>query len=186
MVTWRIARDMCLALAVGAILCGAAACVRHSRHVVPDQGKTADVVQTDNAGSAAGPDANGQGASKASAKEVKRLQKAADKGDAKAQVTLAAMYGMGQGVPLDYVKAAELLQKAVDQGEPQAQAFLGRMYMLGLGVPKDVAKGCDLLRQAAATGDPAATRMLGFCPGDAKGAAASDSGPAEAPRKEQQ
>jgi len=192
MVNWRTVRSVCFALAVGAILCGAASCAKHSRDVSAEQGKAADAVQTDNAGSSAAqplsdsPDTKGQDAPQVSAKEVKSLRKAADQGDAKAQITLGAMYGMGQGVPRDYAKAAEFLRKAADQGEPQAQGFLGMMYAQGLGVPTDVKKGCDLLRQAAAKGDPSGTEGLRVFCGDAKETGASDPGPAEAPRKEQQ
>jgi len=148
---------MCLALAVGVLLCGGAACVRHNRHAATEQGKTADAVQADNAGSAAAqPDADSP-----DAKEVKRLQKAADKGNVKAQSALGRMYVQGQGVPQDYAKAAELLQKAADKGDVKAQVTLAAMYGMGQGVPQDYAKAAELLQKAADKGEPQAQALLG-------------------------
>ena len=54
-------------------------------------------------------------------KAAELYQKAADQGNAKAQMNLGWLYENGQGVPKDLGKAAELYQKAADQGDAPAQ-----------------------------------------------------------------
>ena len=77
----------------------------------------------------------------------------AEKGDARAQVSLRGMYYNGQGVQRDYAEAAKWVRKAAEQGYAPAQAYLGVLYWNGQGVPQDAVlayKGLNL----AATQDP--------------------------------
>jgi len=62
----------------------------------------------------------------------------AEKGDARAQLSLGGMYYNGQGVRQDYAEAAEWTRKAAEQGYAPAQADLGVLYWNGQGVPQDV------------------------------------------------
>lgn len=62
----------------------------------------------------------------------------AEKGNAKAQFNLAALYAKGEdGLPQDYAEAAKWYRKAAEQGDAEAQAALGRLYANGTGVPQE-------------------------------------------------
>ena len=65
------------------------------------------------------------------------LQKAAEKGDSRAQTLLGLWYFNGQNGQKDYVKAAEWFSKAAEQGDINAQSKLGLLYFTGQGVPED-------------------------------------------------
>ena len=65
------------------------------------------------------------------------FRKAADQGQAIAQLILGAMYAEGEGVPKDDQQALYWYRKAADQGQAEAQFNLGLMYANGQGVPKD-------------------------------------------------
>ena len=64
--------------------------------------------------------------------------KAAEQGDANAQVMLGAMYDFGEGVRQDYAEAGKWYRKAAEQGYAFAQCNLGWMYNFGKGVQQDV------------------------------------------------
>jgi hypothetical protein len=66
-----------------------------------------------------------------------QFRKAADQGDALAQVSLGMMYDKGQGVPQDYGEASKWYRKAAEQGNAHSQFALSRMYEAGLGVPQN-------------------------------------------------
>ena len=80
-------------------------------------------------------------------KAAELYQKAADQGNADAQVNLGWLYQMGEGVPKDLRKAAELYQKAADQGNARAQFNLGWLYENGWGVPKDLEKQHSFIKK---------------------------------------
>ena len=88
--------------------------------------------------------------------------KAANKGDAKAQNNLGAMYDKGQGVPQDYNQAASLYLQAAEQGDAVAQNNLGLMYDKGEGVPQDYKQAVSWFRKAADQGDAKAQYNLGL------------------------
>ncbi len=83
------------------------------------------------------------------AEATKWFRKAADQGDANAQLNLGLMYRKGQGVPQDYVSAAVWFRKAAEQRIADAQAMLGAAYVTGLGVPEDKAEAYFWLNLAA-------------------------------------
>ena len=62
----------------------------------------------------------------------------AEKGDARAQLSLGGIYYNGQAVQQDYAEAAKWTRKAAEQGYAPAQADLGVLYWNGQGVPQDV------------------------------------------------
>jgi TPR repeat protein len=91
------------------------------------------------------------------------LQKAADQGDAEAQVALGAFYAGGGGVAKDSGKAAEWYKKAADQGYAKAQFLLGWYYNIGNGVAQDFTKAIEWYKKAADQGYAEAQLALGVC-----------------------
>lgn len=63
--------------------------------------------------------------------------KAAENGDAEAQVKVADCYYEGDGVEQDYPKAVEWYTKAAEQGNAEAQSMVGKCYFEGVGVEQD-------------------------------------------------
>ena len=66
--------------------------------------------------------------------EVELLEKAAEQGDAMAQLDIAFCYNNGKGVEQSYTKAAYWYEKAAEQGLAKAQHNLGFSYYNGEGV----------------------------------------------------
>lgn len=66
--------------------------------------------------------------------------KAAEQGDAEAQLHLGVMYSEGLGVEQSNEKAAEWYRKAAEQGNADAQVVLGCCYEFGDGLPIDLKK----------------------------------------------
>ena len=69
--------------------------------------------------------ADGQGVKQDHTEAVKWYRKAAEQGDANAQVNLGVCYDKGQGVKQDHDEAAKWYRKAAEQGDAQAKAYLG-------------------------------------------------------------
>lgn len=78
--------------------------------------------------------------------------KAAEQGDAKAQVNLGLMYDQGVVVPQDYQQAVIWYTKGAEQGDADAQANLGVMYKEGLGVTQDYLQALSWYTKAAEQG----------------------------------
>ena len=91
----------------------------------------------------------------------KSYLRAANLGDAKAQVKVAYMLYLGKGVTKDYDEAVRWCRLAVEQNYSSAQYLLGRMYFLGTGVEKDYQKALDLFHMAANQGSSKAQEKLG-------------------------
>jgi TPR repeat protein len=87
----------------------------------------------------------------------------AEKGDAKAQVSLWLMYVKGEGVEKDSVEALKWLRKSAEQGYVDAQAKLGRWYYIGYlpGGEQDYVEAAKWFRKAAEHGDNDSQYMLG-------------------------
>lgn len=85
----------------------------------------------------------------------------AEKGNAKAQFNLGAMYENAQGVPANYTEAVKWYGKAAQQGEAAAQYNLGVMHAHGKGVPRNSAEAIKWFRKAADQGDAQAQYNLG-------------------------
>jgi TPR repeat protein len=88
-------------------------------------------------------------------------RRAADQGDAQAQVFLGRMYFDGTGVPKDDVEAVRWWRLAAEQGDRNAQFHLSFMYEYGRGVPLDLEEAVRLYSLAAAQGDALAQFNLG-------------------------
>jgi TPR repeat protein len=85
----------------------------------------------------------------------------AERGHARAQEMLGAMYASGIGVDQNYDAAAKWSRLAADQGDAVAQTQLGLMYESGLGVPKDGAEAFTWYSLAADQGNALAQSALG-------------------------
>jgi len=110
------------------------------------------------------------------AESVMPLRKAAEQGDAYAQIILAFMYNSGLGVSRDYVEeakwnrkaalwtnaeSAKPFRKAAEQGDAYAQSILGYMYERGVWVPQDFAEAIKWYLKAAEKGHADAQIELG-------------------------
>ena len=67
-------------------------------------------------------------------------RKAAEQGDAEAQVALGMMYHRGDGVPQDETEAVTWFRKAADLGLVDSQYNLGVLYEQGRGVTQNAAE----------------------------------------------
>ena len=94
---------------------------------------------------------------------VNGIRKAADQGDAAAQVALGACYYFGEGVEQDYRESVTWYRKAADQGDATAQLNLGHCYEKGEGVEQDYQEAVTWYRKAADQGDAAVQCALGVC-----------------------
>jgi hypothetical protein len=71
------------------------------------------------------------------AKALKFFRRAADKGDAKAQIHMGLIHQEGRGVAKDPVLAVKYYRAAAEQGNAAAQLRLGLSRMEGNGIKKD-------------------------------------------------
>jgi TPR repeat protein len=92
---------------------------------------------------------------------VKWYRKAADQGNAGAQVKMGEVYLVGRGVPRDYGEALKWYRKAADQGNARAQEKMGDMYSAGHGVPRDLGDAMKWYRKAADRGSVDAQVKIG-------------------------
>jgi len=92
---------------------------------------------------------------------LEEFQSTAERGDAKAQVTLGVLYAEGKGVPQDYQEALRWYRLAMNQGDAYAQNNLGGMYDRGKEVPQDYTEAVKWFRLAANQGVAAAQYNLG-------------------------
>jgi uncharacterized protein len=83
------------------------------------------------------------------AEAVRRIRRAADQGDARAQAKLGGIYQDGKGTARDDKVAAKWYRKAADQGLAQAQYDLGLMYATGRGVEQNFSQAAMWYRKAA-------------------------------------
>lgn len=68
------------------------------------------------------------------------FRRAAELGDARAQLELGNLCCDGKGVPQDYTQAAAWYRRAAEQGSPWAQYILGGLYDKGQGVSQNYAE----------------------------------------------
>lgn len=96
-----------------------------------------------------------------SSETVTRSRKAAERGDASAQLQLARCYYRGIGVSKDWATAVRWYRKAAMQDNTEAQVSLASCYFGGLGVKRDDVESINWFRKAAMLGDNDAQQMLG-------------------------
>ena len=94
-------------------------------------------------------------------KAVPGLKKAAEAGDAEAQLMLGSCYMDGYCVEKDKKEGVKWFRKAADQDLAQAQLMLGDCYLRGNGVEKEKKEGVKWVRKAADHGLAEAQLMLG-------------------------
>ena len=102
-------------------------------------------------------------------KEVRRLRKAAEQGDAVAQNDLGYRHELGNGVVKNYAEAVKWYRKAAEQGNGNAQRSLGYHYQNGIVVVKDDVEAVKWFRKAAEQGHAQAQYDLGCCYAEGKG-----------------
>lgn len=84
---------------------------------------------------------------------VAMTRRAAEQGNALAQMSLGYDYYMGKVIKEDYAEAAKWYRKASEQGLADAQVRLGAFYQMGIGVPKSDAEAMRWIKKAADQGD---------------------------------
>jgi uncharacterized protein len=94
-------------------------------------------------------------------KDVPALRRAAEAGDAKAQLRLADDYYLGNGVEQDFEKAFEWYNRAAASGSIEAMAEVGVMYAKGLGTEKNFDKAREWSLRAADLGSVEAMYNIG-------------------------
>jgi len=87
-------------------------------------------------------------------------RKAAEQGDAMAQLCLGSCFVSGRGVPESEVEAVPWFKKAVHQGLLDAQYRLGMMYELGCCVMQSDVEALRWYEQAANQGHAQAAEKL--------------------------
>ena len=94
---------------------------------------------------------------------IEELQRAAQRGDAKAQDDLGCRYARGEGVPQDYMEAVRFFRLSAEQGFAWGQYHLGFANDEGNGVPQELAEAAKWYRLAADQGNPQAQNDLAMC-----------------------
>ncbi len=95
-------------------------------------------------------------------KDFKSLKVLAEKGDARAQYNLGAMYARGEGMPEDNKEAVKWWRNAAKQGNATSQFNLGVRYAFGKGVERDAKEAVRWYRKAAVQGHADAQNNLGL------------------------
>lgn len=108
--------------------------------------------------------ANGEaGVPRDEARAAQLFEKAAEKGNRRAQLNIGTMYWRGQGVPRDLVQARAWLEKAAADGNVHAIYALGRaMSESAPPANADPTRAADLFRQAAERGHMFAALRYGM------------------------
>lgn len=88
---------------------------------------------------------------------------AAARGDARAQLLVASLYGEGGILPKDEAQAVRWYRKAAEQGLAEAQFYLGVCYDFGKGVPQSSREAVRWYRAAAEQGQANAQYNLACC-----------------------
>jgi hypothetical protein len=83
---------------------------------------------------------------------VPLVTKAAEAGNAMAQLRLALMYSQGDGVPRSFKSALAWYDRAAAQGEPESQNQMGIFYELGEGVAENWDLAARLYQASALQG----------------------------------
>jgi tetratricopeptide (TPR) repeat protein len=87
--------------------------------------------------------------------------KAAQQGNAPAQINVGSLFANGMGVSVDYAQAVAWYTRAAEQGNPQGQTDAGFMLASGRGVSQDYKKAAEWFRKAAEQGYAPAEDYLG-------------------------
>ncbi|TAJ24769.1 MAG: sel1 repeat family protein [Reyranella sp.] len=115
--------------------------------------------------------ANGEaGIPRDEARAAQLFEKAAEKGNRRAQLNIGTMYYRGQGMPRDLIQSRAWLEKAAADGNVHAIYALGRaMAESAPPASADPARAADLFRQAAERGHMFAALRYGMALSDGAG-----------------
>jgi uncharacterized protein len=91
---------------------------------------------------------------------VAMLKRKAQRGDAMAQLSLAARFATGDDVKKDPKRAIYWYRKAAAASSPDGLYNLALMYLFGEGAPKDTNRAVRMLRRAADLGSVDACLVL--------------------------
>lgn len=108
------------------------------------------------------------------AKALAWRRRAADQGDAGAQLSIALRYEVGLGVPRDPAQAVLWYRKAADQGDTLAYLRLADHYEKGEGVPQSLSDAFSWNLKAAEAGERDAAKTVGADYAYGKGVARDD------------
>lgn len=84
---------------------------------------------------------------------LSEARKAADAGEARANLMIATIYENGMGVPVDKAQAVKQYEIAAQRGIAKAYSRVAQAYARGTGVPRDKDKALANARRAAQSGD---------------------------------
>ncbi len=104
--------------------------------------------------------ATGAGVPKDEAQARRLFERAADAGNPRGAINLAAL-SESNGAPPDPARTRAALSKAVETNSAEAQYQLGMMIAEGIGGPKDDVAARALFEKAAAQGHPGALERMG-------------------------
>ena len=90
-----------------------------------------------------------------------KLLRAAEEGNADAQVQVSICYGKGNGVTQDYGKAFTWAMKSAEQGNAKGASIVASCYLQGKGIRKDMPLAVEWLQKAASQGNAEAQNNLG-------------------------
>ena len=105
---------------------------------------------------------NGTGVSQNDSEALEWYRKAAEKGNADAQIELGKRYFDGRGVSANEAEAVVWYRKAADKGNTEAQLELGDRYFEGRGVEQKYSTAAEWYRKAAEQGIARAQYQLGL------------------------
>lgn len=94
------------------------------------------------------------------AKAAEWYLRAAEQGNAEAQLRIGLAYGNAIGVDRDFSASRHWYEMAARQGNRQALHNLGIIYFNGLGVNANLSRAADYLRNAASLGHPESPSLL--------------------------
>ncbi len=102
----------------------------------------------------------GLAAATVSAADLQTIMSDAERGDARAQFTLGAMYETGRGVARDDRLCAKWWRASAEQGLADAQKNMGSLYFSGRGVPVDPVQSMQWYLKAAEQDHPHAQKYV--------------------------
>ena len=106
---------------------------------------------------------NGDGYKKDPQMATRLWAKAAEKGNAKAQLNFGLCFLEGKGVAKDGATGVQWIRKAAEAGLPEAEFELGFLLSNGIGVPKSPKEAMRWHLKAAEKGVSRAFANLGYC-----------------------
>jgi TPR repeat protein len=91
------------------------------------------------------------------------FQRAANAGNARAELQVGSQYERGEGVTKNYAEAVRWYAKSAAAGDPTAQKNLGQMYEDGLGTAENWTLAAEWYQKSAAQGAEDGEFALGRC-----------------------